>query len=141
MESGEKGDSEIMEKKTYTKDELQDHFKNHKISKVVFTKKDGTERTMICSLHQDILPIPTMDGKEKTSSRKPQDHLFRVYDIEADGWRSITIANIISLEKYLDPYINLCDSCIYLYPECHSPNIDFGTIDNVIDCDGYKEDI
>ena len=49
---------------------------------VVFTKKDGTERTMKCTLMEKFLP-------ETVGSDRPRnDETLAVYDLEKDGWRS-----------------------------------------------------
>jgi hypothetical protein len=57
---------------------------------VVFTKKDGTERTMQCTLEPDVLPKVEVKEDKKTN-RKQSDTSIAVYDIEAKGWRSFTI--------------------------------------------------
>ena len=49
---------------------------------VVFTKKDGTERTMKCTLMEKFLP-------ETVGSDRPRnDETLAVYDLEKEGWRS-----------------------------------------------------
>ena len=49
---------------------------------VVFTKKDGTERTMKCTLMEKFLP-------ETVGSDRPRnDETRAVYDLEKEGWRS-----------------------------------------------------
>jgi hypothetical protein len=64
-------------------------------AKVTFTKKDGTERVMKCTLKSDIV-IP----HEKTTERVkvPNDDLLPVWDMEASGWRTITVPNILTVE-------------------------------------------
>jgi Fe2+ transport system protein B len=63
------------------------------ICKVVFTKKDGTERTMRCTrdlqraLHA---PIP------KNENFEDNPDVIRAYDLEAEGWRSFIVANVKS---------------------------------------------
>jgi hypothetical protein len=49
---------------------------------IVFTKKDGTERTMKCTLMEDYLPETV--GSEKAKN----DEALAVYDLEKEGWRS-----------------------------------------------------
>ena len=49
---------------------------------IVFTKKDGTERTMKCTLQEDYLPETV--GSEKAKN----DEVLAVYDLEKEGWRS-----------------------------------------------------
>ena len=49
---------------------------------VVFTKKDGTERTLKCTLMEKFLP-------ETVGSDRPRnDETLAVYDLEKEGWRS-----------------------------------------------------
>ena len=62
---------------------------------VVFTKKDGTERTMICTLKPDALP-PQIDIEESIQKRKPNENIISVYDMEKADWRSFRIDSIIS---------------------------------------------
>jgi hypothetical protein len=54
--------------------------------KVVFTKKDGTDRTMMATLNEGLIPE---DKKPKGTGKKVENgNTFAVYDVEADGWRS-----------------------------------------------------
>ena len=60
---------------------------------VVFTKKDGTERTMQCTLDPAALPKVVVK-EDKKADRKKSDTSIAVYDIEAKGWRSFTIRSV-----------------------------------------------
>lgn len=61
---------------------------------VVFTKDDGSERTMKCTLNKNLLlPVKNEDGVKKTA-RKVNEDVLRVYDVEVEGWRSFRIENI-----------------------------------------------
>lgn len=62
---------------------------------IVFTKKDGSERVMKCTLQEGIV-VP----HEKTTDRvkEPKDDILPVWDLEANAWRSITIPNIKTVE-------------------------------------------
>ena len=60
-------------------------------AEVTFTKKDGTERIMRCTLKEDILPV--VESKE-SSTRKTNDATLAVFDVEANGWRSFTLRNV-----------------------------------------------
>lgn len=63
---------------------------------VTFTKKDGTERVMKCTLRPDLLPVQEVsDGKEP---RKQNDSIMSVYDVDANGWRSFTIRSVKSVQ-------------------------------------------
>lgn len=67
----------------------------NEVCEVVFTKKDGSERNMFCTLHPDILPIQeNITEKDKL----PSDTVITVWDIEADGWRSFRVDTIKSFE-------------------------------------------
>lgn len=56
---------------------------------ITFTKKDGTERVMNCTLRGDMLPV--VEIKEDKTPRKQNDSVLSVYDIDAQGWRSFTV--------------------------------------------------
>lgn len=63
--------------------------------KVVFTKKNGDERTMICTrllIPEEFVPKGTGEPKP------PSDVVYPVFDLEAEGWRSFTFTSIISME-------------------------------------------
>ena len=62
------------------------------VTTVTFTKKDGTERVMKCTLRPDLLP--QQEIKEDKAPRKQNDATMSVYDIEANGWRSFTIRSV-----------------------------------------------
>jgi hypothetical protein len=52
---------------------------------VSFTKKDGTDRDMLCTLIESKIPE---DMKPKTEGTKASDSTLRVFDLEKQGWRS-----------------------------------------------------
>jgi len=52
---------------------------------VIFTKKDGTERKMLCTLSENKIPeekVPTGSGKTQNSDA------LAVFDLEKEEWRS-----------------------------------------------------
>ena len=53
---------------------------------VTFTKKDGTERVMKCTLQEDYLP--EVDGVIVFEKDRWKKDAIAVFDIEKDGWRS-----------------------------------------------------
>lgn len=59
---------------------------------ITFTKKDGTERVMNCTLCGDMLPV--VEIKEDKAPRKQNDSVLSVYDLDAQGWRSFTINTV-----------------------------------------------
>lgn len=62
---------------------------------VTFIKKDGTERAMKCTLREGVA-IPYEKKTERT--REPNDDILPVWDLEAGGWRSITLSTIQTIE-------------------------------------------
>ena len=58
---------------------------------ITFTKKDGTERVMRCTLQEGVA-IPYEKKTERT--REGNADILPVWDIEANGWRSVTISTI-----------------------------------------------
>jgi hypothetical protein len=59
---------------------------------VTFTKKDGSERVMKCTLDPKELPEQVITENKK--ERKQSDNSIAVYDLEAKGWRSFVIRSI-----------------------------------------------
>jgi len=59
---------------------------------VTFTKADGTDRDMLCTLDPAQLPpvAAPVDGivKESKERKKPDEHSLRVFDLEKNEWRS-----------------------------------------------------
>ena len=83
--------------RTWLKDVLRDS-----IVEVAFTKKDGTERKMKCTLKPSLLPV--QEEKEQPSTRKVPTDSLAVYDLENNGWRSFRYDSIttISFELFSD---------------------------------------
>jgi hypothetical protein len=61
---------------------------------VTFTKADGTDREMRCTLNPEQLPLVTVTGpvdgivKESKQRKQPDEHSLRVFDLEKGEWRS-----------------------------------------------------
>jgi hypothetical protein len=69
------------------------------IVEVTFTKINGDERVMTCTLQPDNLPeVVLKEGEEKKERviKNPENSLA-VYDTKAEGWRSFIIRNIKSV--------------------------------------------
>jgi hypothetical protein len=82
------------EQRRFMKIELQTALRD-KALRVFFTKKDKSERAMVCTL--DTTRIPA-DQLPKGAATKEQDHLIVVWDLEKAGWRSIIVDNVTGLE-------------------------------------------
>lgn len=60
---------------------------------VHFTKVNGDERIMTCTTNYSIIP---QDQHPKSWSLA-WNGVYRVYDVEADGWRSFRSESVISV--------------------------------------------
>jgi hypothetical protein len=69
-----------------------------KTVQVVFIKKDGTERKMLCTLNPDLLPVQT-DLEEAVQKKAPNPDVLAVWDLEAKGWRSFRYDSIIGFTE------------------------------------------
>lgn len=64
---------------------------------VVFNKKDGTQRTMLCTLKPELLPA--LEKKEDSTDKKEKkqsEESIAVWDLEKKAWRSFRFDSIIS---------------------------------------------
>lgn len=78
-----------------TKAELIDMLQEGVVN-VVFTKKDGTQRLMKCTLDTGIA-IP--HEKKTDREKKVNENILAVWDIESSGWRSFNLNSIIDVYK------------------------------------------
>lgn len=63
---------------------------------VTFTKKDGTIREMIASLHAD--DIPSLHAPKGTGIVSDAvDSPLRAFDVANQGWRSINVSTVTSV--------------------------------------------
>jgi hypothetical protein len=62
---------------------------------VTFTKVDGTERKMLCTLNDQYLP----QRSDTVSERKRTDEVVSVYDLEKDDWRSFRVSSVSKFEE------------------------------------------
>ena len=74
--------------------EMQDLLKGN-IYNVTFTKINGVQRIMRCTLMQSLLPAPAPDT---TKARKACDDVVACFDLDADGWRSFRLDAVIGYE-------------------------------------------
>lgn len=63
---------------------------------VTFTKKDGSERTMRCTLNN--AEIPSSDTKEKSARSVPTTALA-VFDLDKKEWRSFRWDSILEVKN------------------------------------------
>lgn len=65
---------------------------------VTFTKTDGTERTMRCTLLSDLIPADEQQVK-KDNERKFTDEAIRVWDSEKQAWRAFRWNSVKKVEQ------------------------------------------
>lgn len=62
---------------------------------VHFTKVNGEERVMSCTLNLDLIPQEFHPKSSKESSKDEEEPtVMRVFDLEAMGWRSFRIGSV-----------------------------------------------
>ncbi len=64
------------------------------IYKVTFLKLDGTERTMRCTLKQDVIG----ESFTGTGTRAVNESVLPVFDVDLNEWRSFKLANVSQVE-------------------------------------------
>jgi hypothetical protein len=65
---------------------------------VTFIKVDGTERTMPCTLREDILPPAKQeDPLSQKKVRAINDEVLVVYCTDKNEWRSFRVANVTNV--------------------------------------------
>lgn len=72
------------------KETLKELLKSN-VVEVKFTKLDGNIRTMLCTLQETLLPEVTTSGTKKVN-----DEVLSVWDIDNSGWRSFRFENVIT---------------------------------------------
>jgi hypothetical protein len=78
----------------FTKENMVEVLQNNVVS-VTFTKVDGTERVMRCTLLPEYVPnAPTSSGKVLLQENRMSDNNLSVWDTEANGWRSFRISSV-----------------------------------------------
>lgn len=79
---------------------LHDH-----VLEVTFTKVDGAERVMKCTLKENVIPTPENDGMQQsgfTPKRQVNPNVAAVWDVEANGWRSFRFDSVKDVVLILD---------------------------------------
>jgi hypothetical protein len=65
---------------------------------ITFTKVDGTERVMKCTLEASKLPPVVVKEDAKPRKQSDSTKALRVFDLEKGEWRSFTIKNLKRIE-------------------------------------------
>ena len=78
---------------TITREDLVDRLKQSVVN-VVFTKADGSERTMNCTLKLENIPE---DQRPKGAIKSESDQI-RVFDTDIDAWRSFNFSSVKTID-------------------------------------------
>ena len=62
------------------------------VAEIMFTKKDGTERIMKCTLQSNL--IPEEHTPKGTGTAKENLDIINVFDLDKIGWRSFLVDNV-----------------------------------------------
>jgi len=65
---------------------------------VTFTKKNGDDRVMKCTLDEQYFPVVQKEATEVAPVRQKSNEALSVYDVDAQGWRSFRYDSIKRFE-------------------------------------------
>lgn len=74
---------------------------NNNICTITFTKKNGDQRVMRCTLDEQHFPPVQKEAAEVGEVRQRSTEALSVFDVEAQGWRSFRWDSVIRLEMSL----------------------------------------
>jgi len=72
------------------------------VATIVFSKKDGSTRTMICTTMAEYLPEFEVSNEPLKSNESP---IVTVWDLEQNGWRSFRFDSVKSIETDYFNYV------------------------------------
>jgi hypothetical protein len=106
----QEGDDQIKEQ---IREWVRGLLQNSKIN-ITFTKADGTDRDMLCTLDHSRIPVSAakpisttapVDGivrESKKPRKEPDPHSIRVFDLEKQEWRSFRFDRLRKVTATLD---------------------------------------
>ena len=74
------------------------------ILEINFNKKDGTPRTMICSLKHEFLPKKEISSDEPLKTKKENPNVVSVWDLEKDNFRSFRLDSVNTFQIISEGY-------------------------------------
>ena len=80
----------------YLAEIVEQYLNNGETVKVSFTKKDGTERKMLCTRNMNAIPE---DKQPKGSGKAKADHIIVAFDLEKGEWRSFSEESVKSVQR------------------------------------------
>jgi hypothetical protein len=67
------------------------------VAKVKFTKKDGTERVMSCTLNVEYMPMVEFAKDQEASKKEPNKEVVKCWDTEKEAWRSFRVDSVLDV--------------------------------------------
>jgi len=64
--------------------------------RVIFTKANGEERDMVCTLREDVIPASSSDNNTEPKTKGYSDSAIRVIDVNKGEWRSFRVDSVVS---------------------------------------------
>lgn len=64
---------------------------------VTFTKKDGTQRIMRCTLRPDALPEMITESTRTSTEKRELDSTIAVWDLDLGAWRSFRLDSVVEI--------------------------------------------
>ena len=83
-------------RKNYLAEIADNYLSQGEIISVTFTKKDGTERKMLCTRNMNAIP---QDKQPKGSGKAKADHIIVAFDLEKGEWRSFSEESVKSVQR------------------------------------------
>ena len=83
-------------RKNYIADIADNYLSQGETITVTFTKKDGTERKMLCTRNMGAIPE---DKQPKGSGKTKAAHLIVAFDLEKGEWRSFSEESVKSVQR------------------------------------------
>lgn len=75
------------------------HLLQQQNATITFTKVDGSERILNCTLQEHLIPKleSKLESDSSTKTKVENSNLLSVWDLDNSGWRSFRIDSIIEL--------------------------------------------
>jgi hypothetical protein len=72
------------------------------VQDVTFTKKDGTQRTLVCTLRPDLIPRKDtpLEGEGVNVRSKSSTDSINVFETDLQEWRAFNMSNVIAIKNH-----------------------------------------
>lgn len=64
---------------------------------ITFTKKDGTQRVMRCTLRPEALPEIITESTRTSTPRREPEGAIAVWDLDLGAWRSFRLDSVVEI--------------------------------------------